>query len=529
MSTEVPNPGLQRLLAAAQPLVDAGNRAGLRSLIGGIAIPVEQKAKVLCDLSYRETMAGRYRSGHAAALLAAALEFRDPDVLAALAARLRTYNEAEELRALARRAGPVARIPVPLLIAFAAQFSYLGCQEEAWRYLEEARRADPDYPPTLMACGQILTYLGRLEEAGSAFERCIARAPEIAQAHWFLSGLRKQTTAINHVARLRDRVDKAGSRSGDGLDLLHYALHKELDDIAEHAEAWRHLDLACRVKRAGLKYDTTETVALMDALIAMDVAPGMALEGPPDVTPVFVVGMHRSGTTLMEQILAGHPEVLGAGELYDFTSAMRHATDHHCQGVIDLEIVRRSAGVDFADVGQRYMDGLSWRLGDARFVVDKLPSNFLNIGFICRALPQARILHMVRDPIEVCFSNLRELFSGANPYSYDMLELADFHLQYDRLMEHWREAFPGRILDVRYDRLVSEPEAVVKEVCGFCGIDYRPEMVDIKGRKRGVATASAVQVREGITRRKVPKWKPYEAWLEPMIRRLREGGVLQTR
>ena len=159
------------------------------------------------------------------------------------------------------------------------------------------------------------------------------------------------------------------------------------------------------------------------------------------------------------------------------------------------------------------------------FFTDKLPSNFLNIGFICRALPQAKILHMVRDPVETCFSNLRELFSEANPYSYDQLELADYFIQYRRLMAHWHAVHPGRILDVDYAELTRDPEAVMRKVAAFCGIDYVDAMRDPRSSTRAVATASAVQVRDKVIRREVPKWAPYAKHLQPLIAALRQGGV----
>jgi hypothetical protein len=231
--------------------------------------------------------------------------------------------------------------------------------------------------------------------------------------------------------------------------------------------------------------------------------------------------MHRSGTTLLEQLLDGHGDVKGVGELYDFTSQMRYATDHHCRGVIDATVVERAGSVDFEAVGRGYLEKMEWRLGGERHFTDKLPSNFLNVGFICRALPQAKILHMVRDPVETCFSNLRELFSDANPYSYDQIELADYYKQYRRLMAHWHQACPGRILDVDYAELTRDPETVMRRVAAFCGLEYEAGMLDIAARKRGVATASAVQVRQGIVARESPKWAPYETYLQPLIQALR--------
>ncbi len=239
--------------------------------------------------------------------------------------------------------------------------------------------------------------------------------------------------------------------------------------------------------------------------------------------------MHRSGTTLLEQLLDASPQVRAVGELYDFTSAMRFATDHHCKGVIDNTIVARSGSVDFSEVGRRYLDGMAWRLGEEPYFTDKLPSNFLNIGFISRALPQAKILHMVRDPMETCFSNLRELFSEANPYSYDQHELADYFIQYRRLMAHWHRAYPGRILDVSYEQLTANPASEMQRVADFCGIDFIDAMTDTRSSKRAVATASAVQVREGVIKRKFAKWVPYAQHLQPLRDALRAGGVMDER
>jgi hypothetical protein len=264
----------------------------------------------------------------------------------------------------------------------------------------------------------------------------------------------------------------------------------------------------------------------VEGLAALPPAMPPAMADATMRTPVFIVGMHRSGTTLLEQLLDGHSQVQAIGELYDFPSQMRNATDHHCKGPIDATIVARADGVDFDAVGRGYLAGLQWRLGKERFFTDKLPSNFLNLGFICRALPQAKILHMVRDPVETCFSNLRELFAEANPYSYDPLELAEFFLQYRRLMRHWHAAYPGRILDVDYAQLTRDPGRVLHDVADFCGFPFEPGMLELSARTRGIATASAVQVREGVVAREQPKWAPYAAHLQPLIRALEAGGAL---
>ena len=476
--------------------------------------------QILLQLSYVESYLGHHRAAYDYTMRAAACGIKRPELVSNLVARLRTFSEADALNAAIARLPPISHIKIPLLLEFAAQLSYLNEQERSLAFLEEARRADPWFPPTLMAFAQIMTYLGRFDEAEVYFEHCIVRAPQAAQAHWFLSRLRKQTPSSNHVARLRLQLGKPPFGPEDHA-LLHFALHKELDDLGRYDEAWQSLESACRSKRALLRYSPAESRELVDKLIAWRPSrPAVAADIGGEHIPIFIVGMHRSGTTLLEQMLDGHSDVHGVGELYDFTNQMRYATDRHCRGPIDLAIVERAAHADFAEVGARYLQKMEWRLGREQFFTDKLPSNFFNAGFICEALPHAKILHMVRDPVETCFSNLRELFSDVNAYSYDQLELADFYHQYRRLMAHWHERYPGRILDVSYTKLTTEPEETLREVAAFCGLEFDSHMLDIQDRERGVATASAIQVRQGITALKQPKWAPYEAQLQPLIRAL---------
>lgn len=481
-------------------------------------------AKVLVQLSYIESLAGHYRAAHGYAMQAYRATPKDEATVGELVARLRTFNEAQALRDCIEGMKPLHRIPVPLLLACAAQLSYLNLQDDALVLLDEARRADPTYPPTLLSRAQVLMYLARLEEAERDALIVAKHAPKIPKTWWLLARFRRQTRDHNHVQFIRQSLQRGEARPAD-LVLLFDALHKELDDIGDFDGAWRALEQACRAKRMTLQYDRADSRKLVEDLINMPMRARVEEVAQIDRTPIFIVGMHRSGTTLLEQLLDGSPQVQGLGEVYDFTSSMRYATDHHCRGVIDQTIVERATGIDFAQVGRRYLEGLAWRLGAEPFLTDKLPSNFLNIGFICQALPGAKILHMVRDPLETCFSNLRELFSEANPYSYDQIELADYFLQYRRLMAHWHAAFPGRILDVDYGELTRDSETVMRKVAAFCGIDYIDAMSDPRNSTRAVATASSVQVRDKVVRREVPKWAPYARQLQPMITALRQGGI----
>lgn len=477
----------------------------------------------LLSLSRLESTHGSYREARSLALRTLGLRVQEPRVLLQLVGLLRLFNEGEAIKACMARLPPLAQIEIPVLLGFASQLSNMGDQDSALGFLDEARRADPDYPPTLVARAQVLIYLGRFSEARSELEVCVRRAPDVVQAYWLLSRLQRWGADENHVDPMRRLLAGPAGRNAQAAAVLGFALHKQLDDMGDFSNAWGALDAACRARRSTLQYRSDESSALVERLIRWRPSSTATLEVDPieeAPTPVFIVGMHRSGTTLLEQMLAGSQEVRSLGEVYDLTAQLRLATDYHCRGVVDLKLVQRIDSVDFRSLGKGYIRGLLWRLGQERYFTDKLPSNYLNLGFICEALPQARILHMTRDPVETCFSNLRELFGDANAYSYDQGELAEYYLQYRRLMAHWHERYPGRILDVDYASLTVDPEQTMRDVAAFCGMSFGPGMLDPASRSRGVATASAVQVRHGIVVRDRPKWEPYREPLSPLISRL---------
>jgi tetratricopeptide (TPR) repeat protein len=481
----------------------------------------------MLQLSYVESFAGRHRLANEWALRAASGEPpARPEAMLELVRRLRTFNETASLRACIERLLARRRVPLAVLVEAARQASILNDFETALRCAEAALRVAPDDPAARLVHGQLLANHGRSGEAARDFERVLRRNPRIAQGWWLLSRLRRRTAESNHVAQLQALLRTPGLPDAD-VAIAARALHKELDDLGDHEGAWQALQAMCSARRRSLHYDVRSSRSLVDDLVSWPARPvgGMEVVPPDGPVPVFIVGMHRSGTTLLEQLLDASPEVRGLGELNDLTAAMRYATDHYCKGPLDRMIAQRAASVDFAEVGRRYMHSVTWRLGAERCFTDKQPANFLNAGFICRALPRAKILHLVRDPVETCFSNLRELFSGINEHSYDQRELADYFLQYRRVMAHWHAVFPGRILDVSYAELTRDPEATMRQVAAHCGIEFVPGMSDPRSSTRAVSTASSVQVRDPVLRREAPKWQPYARHLQPLLDALREGGV----
>ena len=516
---------LQQLSARAERHAEAGDfKAARGDWLGALAL-APASAEIMLELSYVESLAGHYRQAEEWTLRAAQARPRSIPALLSLIQRLRTFNQVLVMRHVVGGLLGNQQVPHGVLVECARQLSNVNDVDLALDCAKAAVDRGPDDLSARLFRGHLLGSHGHIDEAIADLDWVLQRNPRIAIGWWMLARLRKQTPQDNHVASLRGllrmpELDPASEAA------LARALHKELDDLGDHAGAWRALETLFKVKRSVETYDAVEHHALIDALLGW--RPPTASPSAPAMThrlPVFIVGMHRSGTTLMEQLLDASPDVHGLGELTDFCSAMRYATDHYCKGPLDRITVERASGIDFAQVGLRYLDGVAWRLGAKPLFTDKLPQNFLNIGFICHALPDAKILHMVREPVETCFSNLRELFTEINPHSYDQLDMADYFIQYRRVMAHWHAMFPGRILDVDYSRLTADPESTMREVAAFCGIDYVDGMQSTTSSRRAIATASSIQVREGVVRRETPKWLPYAPQLQPLIQALRQGGV----
>ena len=480
-------------------LMLAPRHAGARLLQAGIAL--------------RED---RYRIAHAHILTVAASPPADAATEYDLFQRLRTFNEHALMIDSAQRLLSLKPIDIGQQMQVASSLSGIGAPELAERVWERMQSREPRHVATLLTEGYLATNQGEFDRAERALEAAIARESRLAMAHWLLARLRTQTAASNHVERLRQVLADRSLTPPDRMQ-IGFALHKELHDLGEFPSAWDALSAACALKRQVTPYDESAMMALFDVLEAAPVAASSAAPRSADATPIFIVGMHRSGTTLLERMLGRHPQVVDCGETYRFTAQLREAADHQCKGVVDARIVQSAARVDVDAIARGYLESCRWRLrGDATHYTEKLPSNFLIVGLIKQALPEARILHMRRDPMDTGLSNLRELFSDACAYSYDQGEFGRYYRRYERLMAHWHRRFPGEILDVRYEDLVAHPASEARRVLDYCGLPWRDDVVDVTGHGGAVTTASAVQVRSPIHRRSVGAWRAYEAQLAPL-------------
>ena len=357
-----------------------------------------------------------------------------------------------------------------------------------------------------------LSFLGRAEEADAALEAILALSPHDARAHHLLAGLRKQTPARNHVERLGVVHDRAAP--GNDRLLTGYALAKELEDIGCGEDA-----LACLIgvngaHRKALDYDSARDAAIFDAVEAAwpMIKHAPAADCPTDA-PILVIGMPRTGTTLVDRILASHPRMESLGELQAMPLAVKAAAATRSRTVLDPDTIAAAAQTDLAAIGRDYLARASHHRRDpARRFVDKFPGNFFYAGFAARALPNAPIVCLRRNPMDTVLANFRNLFATGSryyDYSYDLLDIAAYYARFDRLMALWRETLPGRILELSYEALVDDQEGGTRRLLAHCGLEWSDRCLDFHNHEGPVSTPSAAQVRRPIYRDSVARWRAH--------------------
>ena len=358
---------------------------------------------------------------------------------------------------------------------------------------------------------------GRKAEATAAFDRALAAFPASASA-WFNSAdLRRFTPNDPAIDRMEALLSEGGAVAANDRMMLHFALGKAWLEIGESERGFHHLHAGNRMKRAQIQFDSAATSQWLVS-IAEVFTPAqldrLGGGGAPSALPVFVLGMPRSGTTLIEQILASHPAVHGAGELL------------HVQRLADSigafpEAVAGLAPKQLAALGEAYLAQVAPLAQGRRHVVDKMPANFMYAGLIRLMLPGARIIHSRRNPVDTCLSCYSKLFTSEQAFSYDLAELGQFHLGYQTLMAHWRAVLPAsHFLEVDYEAMVADPEAETRRLLDFLGLPWNPAVLQFHTTDRVIRTASVNQVRQPIYQSSAGRWRQHAAQLGPLLEAL---------
>ena len=399
----------------------------------------------------------------------------------------------------------------------------------AERYFSEAAEAGSAQSPALLydlAASEF--FLGKFEQAEAHLDALLAQVPNAGDAMYLRSALRRQTPSRNHLVQLEARLRAGFVNPLDAAGCL-YALAKEHEDLGNSEQSFAALVQGAALKRRTLRYDVVKECEAIDCIrraYDAEVIKAGAGTQPPD-TVIFIVGLPRTGTTLLERMLARHTQTSSAGELPYFGGVLASAANRRFVGGEAQDMVEASLQIDFAELGRNYLQGARQAVDLANgIVIDKMPINFMYCGLIRKALPNARIIHLMRVPMDACYAVYKTLFTSAYHYSYDLHELATYYATYDRLMRHWRNAMPDALLDVHYEDLVADTEGQMRRVLAWCGLDWQSEVLDFIGDQRPSSTASAAQVRDRVHRDSIGKWRRYETDLEPLRRRLSDAGIV---
>ena len=460
---------------------------------------------------------GRMRAATSLLLAAARAPQHDPEVTCNLALALLRVGEV--LAAIRCADDLAAKLDVPgeNLAVLAHVYQTVGDHPKALALVERARGLGMASPDFHYFRSIQLMFNGRIPEAQAELEACLKKNPQYGRAALSRARLGKQTRDSNHVADLRARLKHVEHGSMDEA-ALEFALFTELDNLREEDDAWSSLARGNAIMHERLGHDGAHETRMCEELIALTTPEFLAQTSEPcsGPMPIFVIGMPRSGTTVLEQILGNHSMVASAGELDDFAHQLRWQADCHERALLDEALLARAPDIDYANVGKRYLAQTQWRARGKRFFVDKLPPNYMLAGLIHRALPNAPIIHISRDPMDTCFSNYKALFGDSVTYSYSLADIAAHYLDYERFIQHWHRVMPGRILDVSYAELVRDPLAGARKVLEYCGLPFEPACIHISANAAPVATLSTMQVREPIHTRALGDWRRYEKYLGPL-------------
>ena len=400
-----------------------------------------------------------------------------------------------------------------------------GKPELAAAQYERALAIRPDYEEACNNLGNTYAEMGRLEDAVTAYRRALAIRPDFAEAHYNLSAKKKYTADDPDLKTLEAMARKSAKLTPKAQMNMWFALGKAREDIGRYDDAFAAYSAGNKLKRVTFEYDEDKASAAIDDIIrrydrafAAKKKAGLfgGKPGCGNATPVFILGMPRSGTTLIEQILASHSKIHGGGELPFLPEIVSSATGLPA-GSSYMDWLPGAGGGALRKTGEAYVRKIRALDGGALRICDKLPRNFLYAGLLHKVLPDAKIIHAVRDPLDTCLSIYALLFQQNLPYAYDLTELGRYYRRYARLMEHWKSVLPeGRILEIRYEDIVADLPTQARRMVAHCGLEWEDTCLEFHKNMRPVRTASIAQVRQPLYKTSVARWKNFERHLGPL-------------
>ncbi|MGZ5934459.1 MAG: tetratricopeptide repeat-containing sulfotransferase family protein [Rhizomicrobium sp.] len=411
-----------------------------------------------------------------------------------------------------------------------AALGQIGEYEKAIACYEDVLKAFPNQPKAWMSYGHALKAVGRQRDCIAAYKKSIALSPTLGEAYWSLANLKTFRFEPQNIEDMRALVARSELADEDRYH-FHFSLGKALEDAGRYAEAFEHYAAGNALRRKSVSYDpdeTTDHVRRSTALFTASFFTARKEFGNPAPDPIFIVGLPRAGSTLIEQILATHSAVEGTMELPDIIGIARRLSGRKARSETSRypEILATLDSDAFYRLGTEYLEHtqIQRKLGRPHFI-DKMPNNFAHVGLIHLILPNARIIDARRHPLGCCFSVFKQHFARGQAFSYDQVELGRYYADYVSLMSHFDTVLPGRVHRVFYEQMVEYPEREIRRLLDYCGLPFEEKCLRFYQNDRAVRTASSEQVRQPIFREGVDQWRHFEPWLGPLKSVL--AGVLQ--
>lgn len=511
----------------AKALINLGNALQEQGLHGDAEGAFQQATEVdsmniLAFLNLGQVAQARERFPTAVAAYEKAIEI-DPksSTLSRLAHSLIGAHRSEDAETLLRNALKDRPGDAELLTALGVALTDLSKIEDGLAAFRDAIRVDPGLSEAHSYLGTALAEAGQVDDAVISFRQAIRANADNAMAHHFLALVQKFKSHDDDV-KLLEAADARTDLNDAQRMLIDFGLAKIYDDLGKTDLAFKHVARGNALRRQSHAFsmeDETRSFERVHRVFNQAYMDRFAGAGVAGESLIFIVGMPRSGTTLVEQILASHPMVHGAGELMDLAISI-HKTMAIAKEDQFEKTFSDATAEDFATTGQTYLDTVQNKLPDARVITDKMPANFLYAGLIPLILPGAKIVHCRRDPVATCFSIFMRIFSTGQHFGYDLRELGCYYRLYRDLMKHWHSVMPGQLLDIHYESLVDSPESEIRRLLDHCGLEWSESCLDFHTTKRTVKTASVTQVRKPIYTESVQAWRRYEHHLQPLLEAL---------
>jgi tetratricopeptide (TPR) repeat protein len=397
----------------------------------------------------------------------------------------------------------------------------IGDQSGALEIYEKTLKNYPNQGKAQMSYGHTLHAVGRLDESIGAYKKCIRLSPEVGEAYWSLANLKTFRFSDEDIDNMREQVTTEGGDADDQSHLA-FALGKALEDRKEYDESFNFYKRGNAIRRIAHRHNLK--VNVLDSLRQIRALPRPFFEqrkgwGCRAADPIFIVGLPRAGSTLLEQILASHSQVEGTAELMDIIAISRKLGDKKRENPAGKypEVLAELTQDQVRELGESYLETTRiQRTTDSPFFIDKLPNNFQHIGLIHLILPNSKIIDARRHPMGGCFAGFKQLFARGQTFTYGLEDIGKYYRDYVRVMDHWDEALPGRVHRVQYEEMVADTEAQIRALLDYCELDFEEQCLRFYETERAIRTPSAEQVRKPIYKEGMEQWRNFEAYLDPL-------------